>query len=296
MYAQCLSAVNPAGGTSNLLSLEKHSLRFMLFYKYGYGNQYYNGYKLSDFDVISEAHYSYLGNIIGYGISDKLTTEAELGYFFNKTQEYNLEPHYTLSGNGLSSAVVSVKYQFYTNHIKRIYYSASSGILFPFSRNMQVVNGVVLPIELQTVSGAYGLVLQSFFVKENSERGIRYFMTNRLECYFQGKQDYLPGTAVFSSVFLSKHLMYNRLKGDWTIILQLRNETRAHDKNEGQTKESSGGTLFFIVPQINYVLLEKWYLSAMVDVPVWQYYNGTQMGTRLGLTFSLSRAVKLEKE
>jgi hypothetical protein len=68
--------------------------------------------------------------------------------------------------------------------------------------------------------------------------------------------------------------MFPWLKSDWTTIIQLRNEIRTPDRIEGKVKPSSGSVLFFIVPQVNYVLLEKWYLSVMVDLPVYQYFVG----------------------
>jgi hypothetical protein len=40
---QCLSSVNPVGGTDNLLVIEKQSLRIISFYRYGQGNRYFEG-------------------------------------------------------------------------------------------------------------------------------------------------------------------------------------------------------------------------------------------------------------
>ena len=56
--AQCLSSVNPVGGTNNLLVLEKKSLRVITFYRYGQGTQYYEKNNHSDFNLISKAYYS----------------------------------------------------------------------------------------------------------------------------------------------------------------------------------------------------------------------------------------------
>ena len=289
--AQCLSSVNPVGGTENLLVLEKNSLRIISFYKYGEGKQYFEKDRHSDFDLIRKAYYNYLSGIIGYGLSNKLTLETEFGYFINKSQLYATQPEYTLTGRGFSNLVASAKYNLYTNHKKRIYYSAAAGFKIPFSRKSQQVNNVELPVEVQPTIGAYGLVLNSYFVKENSERALRFFITNRIETNFSNINDYQLGTAIFTSFYVSKHLMFQWLKGDWTTILQLRNETRTRDKISGSVKESSGGYVFLVAPQINYVLKEKWYLSAMLDIPVYQYFNGTQLGAGVGVTVSMSRAL-----
>jgi len=293
VLAQCLSSVSPVGGTENLLVLEKKSLRIITFYKYGEGKQYFEKDRHSDFDLIRKAYYNYLSGIIGYGISPKLTLETEFGYFINKSQIYATQPEYTLTGRGFTNLIATAKYNLYTNHMDRIYYSAAAGIKIPFSRTPQQVNNVELPVEVQPTIGAYGFVFSSYFVKENSEKALRLFITNRVETNLPNPDDYLLGTAIFTSFYVSKHLMFQWLKGDWTTILQLRNEIRTHDKISGRIKESSGGFIILLAPQLNYVVKEKWYLSAMVDVPVYQYFNGTQLGAGIGLTFSVSRSFNL---
>ncbi|MBN2519231.1 MAG: hypothetical protein JXB17_01900, partial [Bacteroidales bacterium] len=268
-------------------------LRFISFYKFGVGKHYYEKDKRSDFNLISRSYYNYASSIIGYGITNKITLETEMGYFLNKSQEYNTTPVYTLTGKGFSNIITLIKYNLYTNHDDRRYYSAGFGVKIPCSRAYQSVNNIELPVDVQPTIGAYGVVLNSIFVKENSGKGRRFFITNRLETNLPNKKKYLLGAAVFNSVYISKHLMAPWVKGDWTLIFQFRNEIRARDKIEGAIKESSGSIIFLIVPQINYVLKEKWYFSAMVDVPVYQYFIGTQLGATLGVTASISKNFSL---
>jgi len=294
LYAQCLSSLNPVGGTNNLLVLEKNTLRFVPFYKYGTSNQYFEKNRHSDFDLIQRAYYNYISAIIGYGITSKLTLETEIGYFINKTQIYNTHPVYTLTGKGFSNIIASAKYNVFADYLKRMHYTVAIGVKAPFSQNFQVVNNVELPVELQPTIGAFGVVFQSAFVKENSLKGLRYFITNRVETNFPNKNGYLLGTSIISSLYISKHLMASWVKGDWTTILQIRNEIRTHDKISVHEKESSGSVLFFITPQINYVYKESWNLSAMFDIPFYQYFNGTQLGAGMGLTFSMSRTYNLK--
>ena len=288
---QCLSSANPVGGTENLLVLEKKTLRAIVFHKYGQGTQYYKNDQLSDFDLISKAYYNYLYTGFGYGLTNRLTIEIESGYYLNKVQIYNLTPSYKLTGQGFSNIILYGKYNVYYNHQKRIYYSVSPGIKIPCSRNYKTDNNVVLPIEIQPTVGAYGCVINSSFIKENSGKGMRYFLTNRVEMSYPNKNEYKLGTAIFTSIYISKHLMFSWVKGDWTGILQLRNEYRMPDKINGQEKASSGGYLFFIIPQINHVINEKWYISSMVDIPVYQYFKGTQLGAGIGITTIISRVI-----
>lgn len=293
IHAQCLSSVNPVGGTNNLLVLEKNSLRLISFYKYGQGNQYYEGNSVSDFNLIDKAFYNYLSASVGYGLSWKTTLELEAGYFFNKTQIYNLEPGYRLKGQGLSNLIALIKHSIYSDPFKRVYITGAAGVKIPFSRSLQWDNNVKLPVEVQPTLGSYGGIFSTSFVKEDSGTGMRYFLTNRTEINTSNKDDYRPGTSVYTSFYISRHLKAPWLKDNWTAIVQIRNEIRTPDKINEITKESSGSTLFFVAPQLNYVLKNNWYLSAMVDIPVYQNFKGTQLGANPGITFIVSRTLRL---
>ncbi len=287
--AQCLSSVNPVGGSVNLLVLEKKTLRVISFYRYNYGDKYFEGDKHSDFNLISSANYNYAGTILGYGLADKLTLETEFGYFFNKTQKYNIIPAYKLQSNGFSNAIISAKYGLLKNDSKRFFISASLGLKIPFSTTPVSRGGVELPVELQPTIGAYGTVVQLFMVKEKPVSGTRYFLTTRAEFNSENKQEYKLGTSVFTSMFFSKHLMLSWLKGDWTVIMQLRNEIRGRDRTLNGWKESSGSTIFYVSPQINYFIGEKWNVSLMLDLPVYQNFTGTQLASKYGLSLTLAR-------
>jgi len=55
---------------------------------------------------------------------------------------------------------------------------------------------------------------------------MRYFFISRVETNRPNINDYKPGNAVFNSMYVSGHLPDHWIKGDWTVILQLRNEFR----------------------------------------------------------------------
>lgn len=291
VISQCLSSVNPVGGTSNLLALPSKTLRVISFYKFNYGDRYFEKSKPSDFDLIKSASYNYLGAILGYGITSRLTLETETGYFINKTQHYDIESAQKVRGYGLSDFIVSARYGIYTNNQRRIYYSASAGLKIPSSSNYQIADGVELPEEVQSSIGAFGMVFQSFLVKEYPLRGLRLFLTNRFETNRANYKDFKLGNSFYTSLYISKHLMFQWLKGDWTTILQVRNEVRALNTRYDEPVEASGGIVFFLSPQINYTINETWNISFMGDLPVYQYLNGIQLGTQFGFTFGFSRDI-----
>jgi hypothetical protein len=291
--SQCLSTVNPVGGTSNLLALQSKTIRTIAFYRFNYGNKYFHEDKPSDFNLIKSACYNYIGTILGYGITSRLTLETEAGYFVNKTQQYNVDPIQKLRGYGFSNIVVSARYGIYRNNHRRLFYSASAGVKIPCSVNYQVIDGVELPEELQPSVGSYGLVFQSFLVKENSLRGLRYFLTNRLETNRTNRKNFKLGTSFFTSFYISKHLLFGWIKGDWTTILQLRNEIRSRNIRADEPVEASGSIIVFLSPQINYSINETWNISVMCDIPIYQYLNGVQLGSKYGITIGFARDFNL---
>lgn len=291
--AQCLSTVNPVGGSNNLLVLEKRSLRVITFYRFNYGNRYFEGSEPSDFNLIRSANYSYAGAVLGYGLAEKVTLESEFGYFINKTQNYNLDPPYTLTGRGFSSGVLSVKFGLLKDNSRRFFISSSVGAKIPFTTELLSRNGVELPFELQTTTGAPGVVWQGFLVKEQPVTGTRYFLTGRVEINSRNRQEYRQGTSAFISFFYSRHLMFPWMKGDWTAILQLRNELRGRDMIADGWKESTGSCLFYLSPQVNYFIREKWNVSLITDIPVYQNFRGTQLATRYGVSLNLARDFRL---
>lgn len=292
LQAQCFtSSGNPVGGTGNMGAMDKSKLRSSLFYRYSYSDRYFEGsekYQGGN-EVLQEARYNYLGFLAAYGLSDRLTVEAEAGYFMDKTQVYYLE-NTVLQGYGFSNLVLSLKPRIFYKPDKRFEFTCALGANIPFSTEPQALNGVTLPINIQSSTGSYGLVFQSYLVKENSFRAIRFFWVSRVEKYFENPQEYLPGTSMMNSLFFSKHLIMENWKlGDWTLILQLRNQFSNRATRSNQSIESSGHFLLYLVPQLNLSLGEHWNVSALFDLPVYRYYNGIQIANKYAFALSMIR-------
>jgi len=219
-----------------------------------------------------------------------VTFEAETGYFINKTYEFE---NSTSEGYGFSNIIISSKIGLITNYEKRFYSSVSAGVKIPFTRKLQKVDGVEVPHELQPSTHAFGYVLQGFVVKENSYKGLRYFLIARGEYNYVNQAGYKYADYLSVSAYFSKHLMYNRIKGDWTVIMQIRNEFRGADKMDNIIVESTGGYLLLAVPQINYSIKEKWNISLMGTLPVYQYFKGTQLATKFGIILNFSGDLKI---
>ncbi len=292
--AQCFgSPGNPAAGTSNLGTLQKKVVRVSLFHRYSYSDQYFTGHTiLQTPGIYDHASFNFIGNIIAYGINDKLTAEAETGYFINKT--LNFSNGGEMKGFGFNHTVVSLKFLLANDEKYPLKWSAAAGVKIPLRNEHQFVDNVKLPDDAQPSNMAYGGVLQSFLLKENSFKGLRYFMINRYEYNLKNGHDFQWGQALFNSLFVSKRLHFKQqwLTENWTAILQLRHEMKTHNYDftrENSKVEASGSQLVFLTPQLNYTANTVWNISIMFDIPVYQYYNGTQIGTRFAAGVTLTR-------
>lgn len=292
LAAQCFgSPGNPIAGSANLGVLYKQSWRTILFYKHAELEGYRRGDVKTPYQYVSNANYNFTGFNLGYGLTEKISLDADMGYYINKTQHYAIAD-FTHNGFGLSNGSLGLKYNFYLDNVKKVEYTAGISAKYPFSLEPMVVNGVRLPIDVQPSTGNFGIIGQSFFVKQFPEKSVRFIIINRYEKNFnENRQGYTFGDAIMSSLFLSKHLWFSWTSAfeHFTAILQLRHEYRGKNKNYGQTVVNSGSQLFYVSPQLNYNLDEVWNISLIADIPCYQYYNGLQLSNKFAFSFSVAK-------
>ena len=297
-YGQCCSAGNPVGGTTNIGILDSGSFRLTTFYRYSKSSGYWEGISKSNFYFVKEADFNFGGLVLAYGLTNKLTVETELGYYFNKSQTYNVSPEYTNKGFGLSNGVISLKQNLISKTEKQpIEWTVGLGIKFPFTKKYQIADNVELPRDVQTSTNTYGIVIQSFLYKGIPTRSMKLFLTNRFESNTPDVENFRYGNSLISSLFITKQI--NRT--NWTAIIQVRDEYRSKDVNNviksnylgfittGQVVNFSGGNLIFVSPQINYTIAQKWNVSLLADIPIFRYYNGIQLGNKYSFALYLSR-------
>jgi len=293
--AQCFASPgNPIAGSANVGVLQPRITRAVLFHKYSFSDQYFKESTQVDYNVpaaISNANFNYLGFSVGRGMTKRFTLELEAGYFINKTQNYKYIDYQT-RGYGFSNAVVSGKFNIYKNVVKKVEFSVSAGAKIPLSTKPQVVDGVTLGIDVQPSTGNFGSIAQALFVKEFEGSSMRFILLGRYEKNFNENQlGYKFGDAYITSLFVSKHLAnrHTELTKDVTIILQGRHEFRKKNLLNSNEVFASGSNLLFVSPQINYNYNMIWNFSFIYDIPVYRYYNGTQLGNSHSFILSITR-------
>ena len=141
---------------------------------------------------------------------------------------------------------------------------------------------------MQPSTSAFGLVFQSYLIKEHSYTGMRYFLYNRAEINQTNRDGYRFGNVFQNSLFISRHLIRT---SNWpvniTLILQIRNEILGRTFIEKEPEKASGSFKLLLAPQVNLSFTDKFFLSLMADLPVYQYYNYVQLANRVAFTVVL---------
>jgi len=295
--AQCCSPGNPVAGASQVGILAPYTLRTVTYFRTSYSDTYY----IKDWKTGREgsyARYNYIGEILSFGLPARFTTELELGYFLEKTQDSD-PTHLHNSTYGLSNGVLNLKYGFLKTP-KLYELTGGAGFKFPFTRTpMTDTNGVFYPPEIQPSTGAFGVVGYLFFSKGFRPIQMKVMVQGRYEYNGRNKDEYQFGQSLFTSVFVSKTFFSHLV-----VMLQFRNEYRWQDKQYYSAEDGSenyfymtgtGGDIVILAPQVAWSFPKGWAVSANVDIPLYRYYNGEQLSPRAAGGISLIKDFNFKK-
>ncbi len=291
VYPQCCSTGSPVGASVNVGVLGKNTLRFIGFYRNSFSDTYYqNDHNTSENIALSAAYYNFGGITVGYGITKRLTVEADFGYFFNKTQVFR-HIDYKETGFGLSNGGVTLKYGLLMKPVQQIEIMGGVGFRYPFTTTPQMKNDVQLSHDVQPSTHAFGVSGQLFFSKGFPAISLRIFSINKYDYNFKDKNNYQYGNILMNSMFVSKKVFKN-----FFCILQLRSEWKSRDRDESVNRENTGYELLTMTPQVSYSIAGKWNVSALYDLPLYKNYRGKQLTPSYAFALSLSRDINLGRK
>ena len=289
VYSQCCSPGNPIGGTANVGTVKKGTLRSSTFFRHSIADTYYDKNRKAEVQG-TDANFNYLGQTLAYGITPRLTIETEFGYFINKTRTSEITTPEKASG--LSNGLASVKYSLWKDNLREWELTIGSGLRFPFSRTLKnSPAGYPLSMDVQPSTGAAGYIAHLFLYKGFLPKGWRFFLVNRFEV--NGKNDigYQYGKANNTSFFISHSLNLH-----WMAILQLRNEWRDYDHWDEILLANTGGNVLYISPQINLNIRQKWNISILWETPIVRNYHLNQLGSKYAFAINILRDFDLHKK
>lgn len=290
-YSQCCSTGSPVGASVYVGVLNENSLRLIAYYRHNYSDTYYEGTLITDENIpLNSSNYNFSGLAIGYGISKRLTIETDLGYFFNKTQDFKIID-YSEKGYGLSTGGLTFKYGAFVEPAKQFELTFGAGVRFPLSPDPLVVDGVQLSRDVQPSTNAFAVSGMLFLSKGLPSAKMRLFSINRYDHNFEDKLGYKYSDILINSVFVSRQIVKYFLG-----IVQLRSEYKWHDTDKGEIRPNTGNFLLILSPQLNYAIAGKWNVSVLTDIPVYKNYKGKQLTPKYSFAVGLTRDFNLAKK
>lgn len=293
-FAQCCSAGNPFfyGEQANI---GHKQLQIISGYKYSLSDQYYYEDGKVDIEFVDKAWFNYLNLQLIYGLTPRISIQADMGYFINRTEQYKKQDWETIRGHGIGDAGFTIKYLAYKSFIRKISIIPSLGVQIPVGVFDQEVNHVKLPITVQPSSGSFKYLVNLFIGKTfiNPKYHLDFFgsaefpqLIDSENFYYKYGNKYL--FSLIGSYYLNKKL---------TFGLESRSEIREKASRENnQIVESSGFLIFYAVPHISYALADKWFIAINSAIPVYKKYNGIQLANHFSFSARLSYRIDFNKK
>jgi len=253
---------------------------------------------------------SYLYTRIAYGLSEKLTISLESGFFINKTQ-IGLSAD-TIRTSGIGDLIIFPRYEVYKKSTARksTELVVGLGLKIPIGSNNDSTVIYTDPISskeyyqiapptVQLTNGSHDFIFYSFFFNNYLTKKVRVFANSVYVLKGWNSLGQKFGDYASVSLFVSKTVFKRlgitaQLKGEWVGEMQT-------DKLVDMVAfynvypESTGGRKLFITPQIIYSY-KSFTAFALSDIPLYQYLNGSQIGSQFQITTGISYKINCVKE
>ncbi len=289
--AQCCGAGNPLNGFGDVSGIQRKMFQISPFYKYSYSDQYYEGAQKADVSP-DKMFYNFVSIDMAYGISNRMSIHGQVGYFINKTKLYNIEGWNDMTGYGLGDAELNLRYSAIKNVVKKIELTPSIGVKLPIGVFDQEVDDVKLPISLQPSSGSLKYNASVFMSKRFKKSSVSFKAFAEYANRIKSKNfDYKYGNLYVFSLYGS----YNIAKKLSTMV-QLQYEIRDKAMRENsQIVESSGGQVLYLIPQLNYTIMDNLAMSVDAFIPLYRYMNGMQIANTFSVSLRITKSFNFNK-
>ena len=293
VFSQCTSGCC-APGTANFGVLDKGDLLFFSFFKRNYSDKYYKGNNPTDFNYLTNDYSDYGGITLSYGITPKLTVQGSLGYYLDKTENFNIPiiGQQQLAAKGLADAEVFAKYNFYHSKNDVLSLTLAMGAKLPTGPYKLTIDNTELTRDVQPGSGAYsGSSILYAMLKPFKNKKQSIMFNSRIDYNGINPQGYRYGvenTNSLSTVF--------KVYKDISLIVMFRNENKASDVVNNALLSASSSTRLFAAPGIAINLGHELLFSLYGDFPLYQYYSGIQLAAKYAFSVSLSKMFEFHEK
>lgn len=302
------SASPIAGGTSQGV-LDEKQLEIAPNFQYTSSNRFLSGDR-DTVPMINKLSSDYLYLRVAYGLSPKLTLSIESGYYFKKEQ-IELNSTDTIKTSGIADLIIFPRFEVYKKCTERKKTEFVVGLGYKLPLGSHDDSTVFYtdesgknyysyaPPTVQLTSGSNDFIFYSFLFNSYLKKNFRVFANaiyvhKSWNSLGQKFGDYSSVSVFFGKTF------FNRLG----VTVQLKGEHVGRMKSDKLVDmvafyniypESTGSRKLFIAPQLSYSY-KSLTLYALSEIPVYQFVNGSQIGSQFQFTAGLSYKFDLSKK
>ncbi len=303
------SASPIAGGTSQGVLNDKQ-LEIASNFQHLNSNRFF----AKDHDTVSlfnNLSSNYLYFRLAYGLTTKLTMSLETGYYLHRTM-IGLQNADTIQTSGIADLIIFPRYQAYYHCTdkKKTEFTVGLGYKIPLGSHddstvfyQDPVSGKqyfqTAPPTVQLTNGANDFIFYSFFFNSFLKKNFRVFANSIYvhkgwNSLGQKFGDYGSVSLFFGKTFFKRLGVTAQIKGEWVGKMKT-------DKLVDMVAyynvypASTGNRKVFIAPQISYNYKDLTFY-ALSEIPIYQYLNGSQVGSQFQFTTGISYKFDLKKK
>lgn len=267
-------------GTSEQIVTERKKLRLDLIYKFGIGDNLYKGSER----ISSNLDYTYhFINFFGsYGISHYTSFDLGLNYNIRNLNQYG----FTSNGYGFSNLSFGARQTIFESESSDLIINAGVGVHIPLMKFKPIED---YPLVVQPSNGSFGAYAFGMLQKSFPKPSLNVLLFTRFDYYFKNELNYHFAPTNTFSFFISHRLFESLL-----ILFEIRNNVAFQDKYNDTTYTNSGANITFLVPRITYKL-GNISISPFVEIPLFQYYKGEQIGNKISFGLNANYLINFSK-
>ncbi len=305
---------SPMVGGVSMGVLQQGQFDFGESFQYFSSDKFYAGSLDSSSALVKDIKTSYLYSRLGYGITSKLTLYLEAGYFFHKTETgFDTDrPDYIKKSSGLSDIIIFPRYNVYdiTNSKAHTELTLGLGLKIPIGNYhdsttvyIDPTNGqnskTVSPPTVQTTTGSNDFIFYGFALREFKKIKLKVFanvtyINKGYNSMGEKFGDYASIGLFAGKTYFKKLGVTCQLKYEWVDKMQLNPNIDLNALKISIDPNSSGSKKLSFVPQLSYSY-KSITLFGLYDMPVYQYLNGVQIGSKYLVTVGFTYRFKPTK-
>ena len=294
-----------AGGVSQGV-LQEGQMEISSNYQYFGSDKFYAGSNDTTSQTVKNLQTDYLYTRLAYGVTTKLTISVEAGYFFNKTEtSFNPEaPDYKKTSSGFSDLIIFPRYDVYDKTDEKYHTEITLGLgmkipvgkyndtyitsINPFNGN-KAYN--ISPPTVQPTTGSNDFIFYGFALREFKNQKFKIFvnalyMRKGYNPLGEKFGDYASVGLFAGKSFFKKLGITFQLKYEWIGQMQTATGIDALALYNVDINSTGSKKLSFVT-QVSYSY-KSFTFFALDDIPLYQYLNGFQIGSKYLVTTGIA--------